>query len=62
MRQSRRAQQPLIESLPEPEHTFHRRRQEHKQLMANQPNMADLLCQLEEMQIAVEASATREWA
>ena len=62
MRQGRCVQLPLIESLPEPERTFHRRRQEHRHLMADQPNMEDLLRQIEEMRITAEASATRERA
>ena len=61
MRQGRRAQLPLIESFPEPERTFHRRRQ--NQQMADEPvDVAALLRQIEEMRIAVEASATRERA
>ena len=62
MPQSRRSLLPLIESLLEPERDLHRRCREHLQLMADQPNVADLFRQIEEIRISAEASATRERA
>ena len=62
MRSGRRCQTPLIESFPEPERAFHRRRRENHQMGDREDDVAALRCQLEEIRLAAEASATRERA